>query len=106
MTRKKLLIAAVILAAAGVTGASAGQDFEFKYHAHELETDGGRLAVMKRLDRSAGAACNIHKRASIPQRRASVRCHVNLMDTTVAGIPDARFQALYDETARYAENTD
>lgn len=94
------LIAAVALAAA--CGAAEARDMRFAYASWELETAGGRDAVMDRIEFAAARACANGSRAGLYQIRAARACTDSVASDLIEKIGDSRLASA--GAARFASN--
>lgn len=92
----RTLIAAVALAAFAASAPASAESFKFRYMPHELETAGGRDAMMDRLDRLAGNYCRIDDWRGIHTRRASKECKIEVVAEITAKIQNVEFAALVE----------
>lgn len=89
----KTLIAAAVAAFAAATPAAA-EPFAFSYQQFELETRGGRSALMARLDRSIERYCDTDAVRSLFARKAAAECHEELKAEIMDKVDSAEFAAL------------
>lgn len=97
---RSAFIVAVALAAA--CGAAEARDARFSYSAWELETDGGRQAVMDRIEDAAARSCANGARAGLWEIRASRSCTDSMTADLVEKVGDTRLAGM--SRARFASN--
>lgn len=92
----RTMIAAVALAAFTASAPASAETFKFRYKPYELQTIGGRDAMMDRLDRLAGAYCRIDDGRGIHTRRAAKECKSEIVADVTAKIQNVGFAALVE----------
>lgn len=102
MKQRTLIIGFIAMIAAGALTPAQAREFRFDFRAYELETAGGRAALIKRLDNAAKSYCGVRHATGIQQTQVSKICLVTVMDEVVRQIDDARITALYEDTRLYA----
>lgn len=93
MYAKTFLSAAAFAAFAIMTPAGA-QPFDFRYQSFELETDGGRDALMARLDQSIERYCGADRVRGLSARKASLKCRDEIKEQVLAQFGQADFAQL------------
>ena len=103
MTMRSSAYFAVILAAGALAATAANADnFKFNYGAHELETIGGRTALLHRLTNQAGGYCGVNQVRGLTETRAVENCQSALVAETVGKIGDTRLEAMLQSKERLA----
>lgn len=92
----KTFFAAVALAAIFASAPASAEAFKFRYKPHELETVGGREAMMARLDRQAGSYCGVDATWGIFVRRKAKECRREIVAEISSKIQNAEFAALVE----------
>lgn len=93
MIAKTLIAAAAVASFAVVTPAFA-EPFAFRYKSFELDTNGGRAALMARLDRSIEQYCSADGVRSLASQKAAAQCREVLKDEVMAKIDNVEFANL------------
>jgi UrcA family protein len=92
------MIAKTLIAAAAVASFAAApafaEPFAFRYKSFELDTTGGRAAMMARLDRSIERHCDAGGVRSIAAQTAAAQCREELKHEVMAKIDNVEFAAL------------
>jgi UrcA family protein len=92
----KTFIAAVALASIVASAPASAESFRFRYKPHELETAGGREAMMARLDRQAGNYCGVDATRGVFALRKAKECRNDIVAEITAKIQNVEFAALVE----------
>ncbi len=92
----KTFIAAVALAAIVASVPASAEPFKFRYKPHELETVGGREAMMERLDRLAGNYCGVDATRGIFVLRKAKECRSEIVSEISVKVQNVEFAALVE----------
>ncbi|MFN0024361.1 MAG: UrcA family protein [Parvularculaceae bacterium] len=90
----KTVIAAVAIATVATAAPASAESYKFRYRAHELQTDGGRAALMARLDAQVGRYCAVDDARGLHTKRAANACKDEVKSEIVAKIKNAAFASL------------
>lgn len=90
----RTLLAAAALASFAATAAGAAESYKFRYHAFELQTQGGRAALMTRLDRQVDRYCDANTYQHLAGMRASKQCKEEVMAEIISKIDNVAFASL------------
>ena len=97
---RSLIVASVAVAVAA--SAAQASDFQFRYASWELESAGGRAAVMDRITDKAERVCSSLSYIALYKESAVSRCEAGVTRELVDRIGDPRLAAM--SSARFASN--
>ncbi len=90
----KTVIAAVAIATVATVAPASAETYKFRYRAHELQTDGGRAALMARLDGQVDRFCAVDDARGIHTKRAAKACKQEVKSEIVSKMQNAAFASL------------
>lgn len=94
MTRNAFVaLSSVVFITVGGAFAASAQDFHFAYRPYELDTAGGRTALLQRLDRMAGKFCGVSNAKGLIDVQAAQRCNSQLVSNVVSQVSDPRLNS-------------
>ena len=88
-------LSASIIASPAMAGEPLGDDVDFAFKAHELETSGGVSDLYARLTFRAERACSTPGIKPVYQRQFEEECTARLTDEFVAKIDDPRLTRVH-----------
>lgn len=103
MTGKTFILASIAAIAIAAAAPAEARDFRFTYSAYELQTEGGREAVLKRLDRRAARYCGDYARKSLSDKRLAESCRQQVTREVVDQIDNPRLTAMYENNIALAQ---
>ena len=86
--------AAAVIATLAVAAPASAESYKFRYRAHELQTDGGRQAMMARLDSQVSRYCQVDDSRGIYTKRAAKACKEEVLGEIVSKIDNVQFASL------------
>lgn len=90
----RTLIAAVALVSFAVAAPASAESYKFRYRPHELQTDGGRAAMMARLDSQVDRYCQVDDARGLHTKRAAAACKQDVIAEIVSKIDNVQFASL------------
>lgn len=90
----KTLFAAALLATFAASAPAAAESYKFRYRAHELQTDGGREALMVRLESQVERYCNLDFARGLQTRLVAQACKADVIAEIVSKIDNVQFASL------------
>lgn len=86
--------AAVAIATFAAVAPASAQSFEFRYQSYELQTKGGRDALMVRLENFVERVCDANGSRGIAVQRAAAECAVAVKGDIMSKIDNVDFASL------------